>query len=675
MNRDSFHDRILRLSSRQRILLLGQLQENATIKKNGFKIDDMVNLAEGKSKNANKRLVGFVTGVKEKKLDSDIKSFLKNRLPDHMIPAEIVMLETLPRLSNDKIDFESLSVLYKKRGSKKISADEATPTPIEHLLIKIWEEVLDFYPVGIHDNFFEIGGDSILSIHINGKARKMGILLAPNQIFKHQTISELALYAKSETIKSSNEAIENGDLEMLPIQHWFFEEHKIAPQHWNQAISFDLPNKLSEDIVQQAINQIIVRHDALRLSFTSIKGKWKASILKPEKINSFQYIDLSHLSIKKQNVEIKKLSTSIHTTFILSEGGLFKCFYFGCGKKQDDQILMVAHHLLVDNLSWQIIIQDITTILEQLKQGINPLLLSKSISYKNWSEHLMLLVKTQKFRDDFKFWKTQAKDLEKFPVDFEYTLPVNEASIQTAFFSLNVESTQFLLTDIHPIYQTNTNEVLITALIMAMKTWRGITRLCLGLERHGRETTEADIDFSNSVGWFTTYFPVALDLGMKDDVGEKIKSIKEQLRKIPHGGISYGVHRYLYKGSGKQKKIDHLPAVIFNFLGVQKNIYSEVLGIGRSIYSKTRDSQSERHHMLEFNVSIVDKRLEVKLSYSNQLHKFSTIKDLLSNFEKTIYTLIDHCLSKDRSVLSPSDFPDVDINQDDLDKLLDQLNS
>src|SRR5215213_4727277 len=276
-----FQERIKHLSAQQKLLLARRIGAENRTKTNG-------------QSGSNQSIVAYL--VADQQIETnDLRESLKDKLPEYMIPSKFIQLDELPRLPNGKIDVNSLKLPVEDESSFSKIDVSAPQTETEIRLVEIWEEVLGFQPIGVHDNFFEIGGDSILSIQIVAKARQKGIFLAPNQIFEHQTVGELALFAQTEN-KNTGEGIIVGNVPLLPIQHWFFEEHKNAPNHWNQAMMFDVPENINTDILQKSIGYLIEYHDALRSGFERTGEGWNTFVAEHAEINAFNSIDLTGLS-------------------------------------------------------------------------------------------------------------------------------------------------------------------------------------------------------------------------------------------------------------------------------------------------------------------------------------------------------------------------------------------
>lgn len=644
-------ERIKKLSGQQKLLLAKQIGADNTTKGSG-------------QNNSNQNIVAYFV-ADDAITTNDLREGLKDKLPEYMIPFKFIQLDELPKLPNGKIDVNSLKLPVEEESSFSKKVVSTSKTEAEIKLVEIWEEVLGFRPIEVHDNFFEIGGDSILSIQIVAKARQRGIFLAPNQIFEHQTISELAVFAKTENKKIVEEKIA-GNVSLLPIQHWFFEEHTNAPHYWNQGLLFDVPENINTDILQKSIEYLIKHHDALRLGFEKTEDGWKAFVAEPADINPFRFIDLTGCSEAEINSEVEEKAIELQTNQDLSKAGLFQILFFKCGHGHKNKMFLIAHHLLTDTISWQILLSDLESIYFQLSRD-EELALSKPTSYHAWGNRLKELSNSGEFDEEIKFWKEQSFS-EKIPVDFDSHFPIREKSIKTIGLEIDSATTESLLRHSNESYHTKTEELLITALMLAFEKWAHIKILCLGLEKHGR--TFSKMDLSSTVGWFTTYFPVSLKIENGTNFKSNIISIKEKLRSIPNEGIGFGVLRYLKKTEGLTQK----PPVIFNFLGNQKPIDSDVLGRGKFIMKGVRSAESERYHLLEINAFVGEGRLNLQFSYSEDIHKQETIQNLLAHFENELRQLIEHCSLREKPEYTPSDFPEADMNQNDLDNLLNQIN-
>lgn len=615
----------------------------------------------------NNHLIAYVIG-NAKLASAGILKTVGTQLPAYMVPAQLHILTEWPRLPNGKIDRKSLP----KRDEQQLLSDDAYAAPrssVEQTLATIWEEVLKRSPIGIHDNFFEIGGDSILSIQIIAKARKAGLAMAANQLFEHQTIAALSLFvAEAAPSISTVDQPLIGAVPLSPIQEWFFEGHQLAPHHWNQGIAFDLLQELPVSLLSEAVTYLITRHDALRLRFAHEADQWQAYYMAPAAVHAFQHFDLAEVS--QPEAAIQQKINEIQASFDLSAGQLFQAVYCSGSDELKPQLYLLAHHLIVDAVSWQIIFDDLKTICSQLlaKEPID--LPSKTLSFRDWSQYLREQVGEGNWDKEIGFWEQQAQLGPSLKRDAEGQWPTSEAQTETLSFQFSEAITATLIKEVPAAYNTKTDEILLAALLMAMIEKAETSTLTLGLERHGREQLEKHFDFSASVGWFTAFYLLRLEVEQEAEIGTLIKSVKEQVRQVPNGGIGYGALRYL---RSEKLSLTKAPDLVFNFLGQQDLLSSPVFTNGRMLFEGARDPRSERHYAMEINAFLLHDKLEVRWSYSTDFYQENTINSFLAAFEKALGQIINHCASGGIGEYTPSDFPDADLSQDDLDNLLGQI--
>ncbi len=586
---------------------------------------------------------------------------LKQSLPSYMIPQSFVKIEEFPFLPNGKVDKKSLSTLKAVEAEDSLENQTAQPkNPTEKQLLAIWKEVLGLTSLRTNDNFFEIGGDSILSIQIIAKARKEGIKIAPNQLFEHQSVSELAMYVShvnDRDISNKDQVI--GEIPLTPIQKWFFNTHKSAPEYWNQCFKInDLGAKIEIDALKRLTEKVIEIHDALRLSFKADNDNWKAIVLKPSDITAFEHITTKHTHEPKLEIEVDKALKQIQEQISLKSGSLFKCIYFETPEKSRDFIILLSHHLVVDFVSWQIIINAYT---EALEFGTTVDTSSKTSTIKTWADHLTLLSDANAFTNELEFWKAQMPSTSLFGNSSTFSLPLQEKTLEKKHQLISKALSEKLTTTANLAYTTKTDELLLTALIETLGDHAKAPSLNISLERHGRESMTPEIDLSNTVGWFTSFFPKRFDYDTNLDIGSRIIHTKEEMRKIPNGGIGYGVLGYL----GSSLNIHQHPEVVFNFLGRQNTGDSNVSYVSKN----TIHPSSERHYVLEINALIKNDILELTWIYGTQVFSNEIIENLIQAFENNLKTIIAHCLETKKTYTS-SDFPSIEMDQKEIDVLL-----
>ncbi|MNW26219.1 Linear gramicidin synthase subunit D [compost metagenome] len=629
------------------------------------------------------RLIAYVTpavGVEASRLASELRTSMKERLPDYMVPSVIMVLEQLPVTPNGKIDRRALPEPDQSMAGNEYAAPR---TAEEQQLARIWSDVLGVENVGVHDNFFELGGDSILSIQIVSRARQAGLHMTPKQLFQHQTIAELAPSVGKGKILEAEQGLVTGAVPLTPIQRWFFEREFQAPQHFNQSMMFEVHTSLNAELLRKTVWHLLAHHDALRLTFTRAETGWEQTNGDlPEQL-PFEVLDLSDLQPEEQQVAIESAAAEIQAGFKITEGVLLRAVYMNLGLERYGRLLLVIHHLGVDGVSWRILIEDLHAAAGQLLEGKAVQLPEKTTAFRDWAGKLSEYAASDVLRNEADYWLAQAgKRTGQLPSDFRQGPNTIESSRDHVTF-LTPTETRVLLQDVPLAYRTQINDVLLTALLRAMTRWTGQQRLLLHLEGHGREDMFEEVDLSRTVGWFTSMFPVVLELPEKEDAGSALKSVKEQLRRLPNRGIGYGLLRYLASPETAQE-LERIgaaivgtnePQISFNYLGQ----FDQSLGGGgeddlfRPAGESTgpeQDPRELRAHDLDVTGLVAGGVLRLTWTYSEHLHRQETVEQVSELFLEELRALIEHCSRPETRGVTPSDYPLAQLRQDQLDALI-----
>ena len=623
-----------------------------------------------------KRLVAYIVPHQPQPTTDELRDFLKQKLPSYMVPSAFMLLETLPMTPNQKVDYRALPA---PDFSCSVEDKFVAPrTPTEEKLAAIWSEILKLEKVGIHDNFFELGGDSILSIQIISRANQAGIQIAPKQLFKYQTVAELAAVAGiTRQVKAEQELV-TGTVVLTPIQQWFFEQKLSEPHYFNQSALLEVP-PLTHEQLQQVVQKLSLHHDALRLRFVQSGENWQLLNAAAEETVPLSVIDLSHLSPEAQQTAMNAADAELQASLNLFTGPIVQVALFQLGNNQPGRLLFIIHHLAVDGISWRILLEDLATAYQQISRGEAIKLPPKTTSFKYWSDRLLEYGQSDALAHELDYWLSEYNfNVTPLPVDYpsgrEETTITSTATVSR---SLSEEQTRALLQDVPSAYNTQINDVLLTALVQSFAQWTGEHSLLVDLEGHGREDLFEDVDLSRTVGWFTTIIPVHLQLEQVDHLGEALKLVKEQLRRIPNRGIGYGVLRYLKENAAIRRKLQALPQaqVSFNYLGQFDRVLgaSDVLGLAKE-FKAEQSLLNRRSHLLGVSGFIRARRLEMTWAYSEKVHKRSTIECLALGFMETLKTLIAHCQSEESQGYTPSDFSAARLSQKQLDKFLSKIN-
>ncbi len=623
-----------------------------------------------------KRLYAYVVPKDKQLAQPELRIFLQEKLPNYMIPAFLIFLDAFTLNQNGKID---RSVLPRPEIDVNELENYLLPsTEKETILAQIWQEVLGQNQISINENFFELGGDSIIAIQIVAKANQVGLQITPKQLFSHQTIAQLATVAETTAITEIDQGLVTGEVPLTPIQKWFFEQNWTERHHFNQSILLEVPNNLQPDLLKQTISKLLYHHDALRLRFVQKGEQWQQNHSDDCNNFAFEKVDLSHLSCHEQLTKMAEISEVQQRVLNLEEGPLMAVVFFALG--ESGKMLIVIHHLAVDGISWRIIIEDFVTIYQQLETQKPLQLPPKTSSFKTWAEELQNYAKTPEFYAQFKYWLNRDfPSISPLPLDCQGEAQSNiVAHAKTVSFTLTEEQTRLLLQEVPQAYNTQINDILLTALVQAFGHWTGSYKLLLDMEGHGRENVIESVNLSRTVGWFTSIFPVFFTLENLHHPGECLKSIKEQLRQIPNRGFDYGIGYYLNSDLTIQSPLKNYPKaqVSFNYLG---QFTSHQIGeIGWKLSQESTGSihspLGQRSHLIAIHGIVVDGQLDMEWQYSENFHHQTTIKNLAAAYRDSLESLINHCLWAEGGY-TPSDFPDADLNQEELDELLLELDS
>ena len=621
----------------------------------------------------NKKLVAYLVSNQTITI-KNLRSHLKQKLPDYMIPGVFVTLDDIPLTPNGKINRRALPIPDTITKLETSASYIAPSTPIEKTLAAIWAEVLRIEQVGIEDNFFELGGDSILSLQIIAKAASAGIKITTKQIFQYQTIGELAAVATSTISDQVEQGLLTGKAPLTPIQHWFFEQELAQSYHWNMAWLLELEPNIKPELLKQAVEQLLIHHDALRLKFTSTISGWQQEYNQPKSDIPFTAIDLSTLETEKQSQQIEATANELQGSLDLASANLIKVVLFRLGNGKSDRLLIMAHHLVIDGVSWRIILEDLFTVYQQLEQEKEIKLPNKTTSWQEWGNKLTEYAESAVLKQELDYWLTiQSNQIRSIPTDYPKEKANNTvASVAQISVSLTEAQTYTLLQEVPAVYNTQINDILLTALVQSLTQWTKTESILINLEGHGREELFTEIDLSRTVGWFTTIFPVLLEDRRDSGLAEAIKSIKEQLRQVPNKGIGYGILHYL-----KQAEVTkQIPTgeISFNYLGQLDSAFTQgaILGLATESFGYTRSQSGKRRYLLEIDSLIIDGKLDINWNYSQKVHQSNTIQSLADNFLEKLQALITHCQAPETGGYTPSDFPLAKLNQTQLDKLIGQ---
>ncbi|WP_339539814.1 non-ribosomal peptide synthetase [Pseudomonas sp. RA_5y_Pfl1_P24] len=612
-----------------------------------------------------KQLVAYLVsdaghGALRDALKAHLKAHLKAQLPDYMVPAHLIVLDSMPLTANGKLDRRALPQPDPEANRQQYVAPR---NELQSTLAAIWCAVLNVQQVGLDDNFFELGGDSILSIQVVSRARQAGIHFSPRDLFQHQTVQTLAAVATRAEHISAEQGVLTGSSGLTPIQHWFFDTEIPQRQHWNQALLLKPLQLLDPHRLEQALLAVLEHHDALRLSFTRRDAKWHA-----EHLAVPQGGVLMQAQVRDMDACIALFSDT-QRSLDLAHGPLLRALLVE-GPEGQQRLLIAIHHLVVDGVSWRVLLEDLQSVYRQLSDGQSVSLPAKTSALREWAARLQAYAGSESLREELSVWQHQlAGPQAALPVARPQGLLRNRDA-DTVSVRLDAEHTRQLLQQAPSTYRTQVNDLLLTALARVLCRWSGHASALIQLEGHGRETLFDEVDLTRSVGWFTSAYP--LRLTPQAGQGDSIKAIKEQLRAVPHKGLGYGVLRYLADDLCKQT-MAALPSapITFNYLGQ----FDQSFGADALFHpldesaGLAHDPDAPLPNELSVDSQVYGGELVLRWTFSRERFDQHTIRELADAYLAELHSLVAHCLENTAGGLTPSDFPLAHLTQSQLDSL------
>ncbi|MDQ1354395.1 MAG: hypothetical protein QG657_4704, partial [Acidobacteriota bacterium] len=608
---------------------------------------------------------------------SQLREYLLRHLPGFMVPANYVILDKIPVTANGKVDRNALP------DPEGISLREDVAytlpsSPVEKKLVEIWQEVLGRKNISIDENFFMIGGDSIRSIQVISRMSGAGYKLEMKDLFQYPAISKLAPRV-TKLKRIPDQSVITGTIPLTPIQRMLFQQSHIDPHHYNQAVMFYSKSELEKEIVRKVFTKIQEHHDALRMTYKINPGNDGNGVndTVPQINHGLNYpLSLDEYDLRNRETGLEELNmkvNEIQASIDFENGPLMKLGLFHMD--DGDRLLIVIHHMVIDGVSWRILFEDIETLYNQYRQGKSFALPAKSDSFKLWSEKQSVYANSKIFLKEKNYWKK----LESFeslvpqiPKDYQEVDNYFKDGVSLSF-SLTEEDTERLLTKVNEVFKTEINDILLTALGMGIKRTFGQERVSIALEGHGREEILEGIDISRTVGWFTSVYPVLLDICYPDQPGRQIKEIKETLRRIPNKGMGYGILKYL-SGEENKKEIEFKlkPQISFNYLGQFDTEVKQISSfeIAKESAGNPQSSNNKQDYLLDVSGIVTNNRLTMTISYNKTHFKPDTITPLLRNFETELINIIAYCCAKEEKEPTPSDFTYQGLSIENIDRLI-----
>ncbi len=661
-----------------------------------------------------KKLVAYVVPAPGCNIDTaELRNSLSHKLPDYMVPAFIKILPSLPLNSNGKLDRKALpapEVTGTSARMRRVPRNQA-----EEILCSLLKELLTVSEIATDDNFFTLGGDSILAIQLVSRARQVGLIVTLTDVFQQADIEALA--AASHFAEKSAVApvdIGEGSMPPTPMMCWFLG-HGGSLHRFSQSMQLQVPADVKHEHLVLALQTILDNHDALRLRFTGAesgnnnKDQWKLEIQPKGAVNAglcLHVVDLEGLDDDASQKNMREEIKAAEIRLSAERGIMLQAVWFNRGRSAHGHLLLTIHHLCMDGVSWRILLPDFAVCIAAITAGNTPVLDPSPISFRGWARRLNQEALNPERVKELPFWTNTLKDGAELLPGFKIDPSRDTAgSLRQLSLTLPASVTAPLLGHVVGAFHAHINDVLLAGLALSIVNWRRKnsregTSVLIDLEGHGREAIVEGIDLSRTVGFFTTMFPVRIDPDSRDAdsrnqdsspqgshdtpfdleeaweggkaLGNAVKAIKEQLSFIPSRGIGYGLLRYL--NSETERALSTLPEsqLDFNYLGRFPATNTGDWAPSESL-SGDMDPAMPYHHPLEVDSMVLDywsgPELTAIWSWLPTAFSEEDIRLLADGWFHVLETLVRHCDKAGMGGLTPSDLPLVSLSQSEIEQL------
>lgn len=638
------------------------------------------------------RLVAYVVPAAGPLDGAAVRAGLAARLPEYLVPAAIVELDELPLTHNGKTDIAALPA----PDFAASSAGGDPQTPAERILCQAFAEVLGLQAVGVDDDFFALGGDSILSIQVVSRARAEGLVVRPRDVFGHRTVRAVAAATASSDQQAAPWTEDPGDglgvVPLTPIMHALMEVDGPL-ERVVQSVVLRAPADMTVPTLTSAVAKLLTTHDMLRAVLRS-NGSGKPSLEVPAAghIDAAQLVsrvDAVGLAEEDLNAFVSRTAEEETGRLSPADGIMLRVVWFDAGPGAGGRLLALAHHLVVDGVSWRILVPDLAEAWEAARSGRSAPDQPRPTSFRRWARLLATRADATETLAELKHWRNTLAAPE--PVIGSRPLDKSRDTLaDTRLLSLTLPPpvTARVLAETPAVFRGSVNDVLLAGLALAVSRWRlrrgqESSSVLVDLEGHGREEdfVAEQVDLSRTVGWFTAQYPVRLDLGRIDverayageaEAGRAVKRIKEALRSVPNGGLGYGLLRHVNPATAPE--LTHLngPQIEFNYLGRLGGEGSGPFSTapGQALLGGAAAGDLPATHALQVNAAAQDSEAGPELlahwTWPAGVLTEEDVTELAQGWFEALTVLAGNPGS---GGLTPSDLPLVELTQEQIDEL------
>ena len=618
---------------------------------------------------ADRRLVAYVVARPGSTVGArELRQFLESRLPPYMVPSAFVELDALPLSPNGKVDRDRLPAPPEERGGAA-EGFVAPRSPTEQALADIVASIVGVSRVGVHDDFFEVGGDSILAIQVVARAQEAGLQLTAYDLFAHPTVAALAEAATAAVRVDAEQREVTGPVALAPMQQWFCQQPLADWRHWNTSVMVQLHVPVAAAVVRTGVERLLAHHDGLRQRFLLSGAKSRSRIAPIGDPVPFAEHDLSGLDEADQDARLAELLDDIQSSLDLAVGPLVRVALLRLGPRPD-RLAVVAHRLVADATSMRLILEDLETAVVQLSAGEELRSLPKTTSWQSWCRRLKTYAHSDTVQDERGYW-SQVLDGPAAPLPYDVEPGPEtdvEATTRTVTVSLDGPQTDALLRTGPPAAGGSVEAPLLAALGRALSTWSGAARHVIDLERQDRDPLFDDVDLARTIGWFSGTHPVALTCEPGSTPEATLATVAGGLRSVPRAGIGWQLLR----------QTGELPAappasLLFTYLGTEFRPVTGAFSVLDEPVGRDRGRSARRPYPIEVVSALIGARLVVRWHYSETLHREETVRALAERHLAELRALAARDGSVSGEAPPPSEFPLAGLDQAQLSRLLNRL--
>jgi non-ribosomal peptide synthase protein (TIGR01720 family) len=541
---------------------------------------------------------------------------------DYALPAELAAEIAGPLRTPEGV--RSAMTGAPARSPKRTGTTVLPRNERERALAGVWREVLKVAEIGVHDDFFELGGDSMTAMEAVARANRAGLTISPRQLVATPTIAELCV-AETDA-PQAEQGVVTGEFPPTGAQQWFL--HGIAttmaaPSHFNHPYYLSLRRDVPVEHLERAVAALAAHHDVLRLRFRRADSGWVARHAPVDGAVPFESYKV--FDVTKVDGIVDHLQANLDMEY----GPLARVVHFGL-TDEPDRLLLICHHLVTDGVSRALLLEDLQTALTQLAAGEEPRFLPKTTAYRDWARGLETYRHDEGLADELPFWLAQAPGAEQLPADMPGT--VTFGTLETIGTTLDAEITTGLR-EFAREHRIGVSDLLIWAAVRLAADWSGHQEWTIATTGHGREALFDDVDVSRTLGWFQILYPVRLRLPETTDAVAAVAGIAGQLREVPRGGIGHGLLRFGHSDPEVRQRLSMPPQLTVNYMGAfgfeDVSSADELFDLCRGPFGEAQDPTGVWPSPLDVVGTLVGDRLRLELNFGTQVHQPATVERLL----------------------------------------------